>query len=104
MIEHLNQLRENLFLAYTGILTGLQADKMQNLFLQYLQQIIPFIQLTASDQDREDDVVRAAVGLIGDLASTFKVQAAPFLNQPFVAALVLEVKVSPGFAFFILVF
>ena len=71
VIEHLNQLRESLFSAFTGILDGLQGDKEHMLFGEYVEKIIPFIQLTASDQDREEDVVRAAVGFIGFVSSSF---------------------------------
>lgn len=43
-------------------------------FSCYVEQITRFVGVVASDVDRNDATVRAAIGLIGDLASTYRVQ------------------------------
>lgn len=86
--EYLNQLREAILEAYTGILQGLAGDHKEGLFVQFAEPVVLFLDTVAQDQDKEEGVTRAAVGVIGDLASTLGPQLKPHLQRPSVATLI----------------
>ena len=72
MVEYLNQLREGIFEAYTGVVQGLRADDKAPAFEPYvigaldlIRQVADGIQLGTPT----DEVVRAAAGMVGDLGS-----------------------------------
>lgn len=68
--EYLTNLRESVLEAFTGILQGLSADKKMHLFLPCVEPVIKFLDLLAKpSEEREDQVLKAAVGVIGDIAS-----------------------------------
>lgn len=79
MVEYLNQLREGILEAYTGILQGLREGKRGELFAPYAEGVLLFLHAIATDAERDDAVLRTAVGVIGDLAHTLgaKVRAPP---------------------------
>jgi len=67
--DYLTNLRESVLEAFTGILQGLSADKKMHLFLPCVEPVIKFLDLLAKPQEeREDQVLKAAVGVIGDIA------------------------------------
>lgn len=78
-IEYLQLLRESILEAYTGIIHGLSQDNKQSLFIiNGGEMIISFIDRLGVDTDSahmDDPLLRASVGLIGDLAHR--------LGQPF---------------------
>jgi importin subunit beta-1 len=63
--EYLQRLRESILEAYTGILQGLGGDNKAEMMIEYLENIIPFLDLVSKDVDRLDEVTRSAVGVIG---------------------------------------
>lgn len=69
--EYLNTLWESIFEAYTGILQGLSAPehRKEKLFLQFAEPVVTFLDRIAKEEDREESVLRAAVGVVGDMAS-----------------------------------
>jgi len=72
LLEYLNQLREGIFEAYTGILQGLRAGDKSAAFEPYISNALELIGALAvglQNQSPSDDVIRAAVGVAGDLAS-----------------------------------
>ncbi|XP_054282000.1 importin subunit beta-1-like isoform X2 [Macrosteles quadrilineatus] len=76
MLEYLNELREGILEAYTGIIQGLKGDgptpNPDILLLEpHVPFIIQFITLVACDTDKADSNVAACAGLIGDLCSAF---------------------------------
>jgi len=76
MVEYLNELREGIFEAYTGIIQGLKGDgATPNTDIQLLEPHVPFIiqfiTMVACDTDRADSNIAACAGLIGDLCSAF---------------------------------
>lgn len=70
MVDYLNQLREGILEAYTGILQGLREDKRGDLFLPYAEGVFLFLHAISTDAERDDAVLRTAVGVIGDIAHT----------------------------------
>uniref|UniRef100_A0A8C1KJX5 Karyopherin (importin) beta 1 n=1 Tax=Cyprinus carpio TaxID=7962 RepID=A0A8C1KJX5_CYPCA len=76
MVDYLNELREGCLEAYTGIIQGLKGDQENvhpdvMLVQPRVEFILSFIHHIAEDEDRSDGVVANAVGLIGDLCTTF---------------------------------
>lgn len=86
--EYLISLRSSVLEAYTGILQGLADDKVM-LFGNYVEKVVPFIDLIASEEDKDESVVKAAVGVIGDMASRLGKPVAQMLNRPSVQQLVM---------------
>ncbi|KAA0710753.1 Importin subunit beta-1 [Triplophysa tibetana] len=76
MVDYLNELREGCLEAYTGIIQGLKGDQENvhpdvMLVQPRVEFILSFIHHIAEDDDHSDGVVANAVGLIGDLCTTF---------------------------------
>ncbi|EGC28472.1 hypothetical protein DICPUDRAFT_51827 [Dictyostelium purpureum] len=86
--EFLNELRETIFQAYTGILQGLKGDNRVEELNIYLNDMFNFIQVIHSDGDRSDEVTSSALALIGDLAQSMGEQVKAQLNNPLVKELV----------------
>lgn len=71
-----NELRESILEAYTGIVQGLKGDGDQpnpdvNLLRGNVQYIIQFIITVAADPNSNDNLTAALAGLIGDLCTAF---------------------------------
>lgn len=78
MVEHINNLRESILDAYTGIVQGLAADSKQQLLMQptYLQPLVSLLMAIAADPHSEESVIKRAIGLVGDLGNHLKVRTA----------------------------
>lgn len=87
-IDYINSLREGILEAYTGIVQGLKADNRSDLLMPYVQNMIGLLQLIWMDKERSDEVVKAAIGLIGDIADSLEVQAKPFLVADWISRLI----------------
>ncbi len=63
MVEYLNELRESILDAYTGIVQGLPRDNpMVELHLPY---ILQFIKTVGTDDDSNDNIICNCAALIG---------------------------------------
>ena len=88
-VDFVCQLRESLLEAYICIVQGLKDDQEAvGVLSSYVEQIMRFVQATGSDPQRTDIMVRAAIGLVGDLTDTYKGQLRPMLASPWVAQLI----------------
>lgn len=70
MIDYLNELREGVFEAYTGIVQGLKGDgSTPSPDVQLLEPHVPFmvqfITIVAQDTDHADGNVAGSAGLVG---------------------------------------
>lgn len=93
--EYMNQLRESILEALTGIVQGLGTEKKANLLLEYTQNVGTFLSCIAADtQTRTDSVTMAAVGLIGDLGQSLGKTVTELGKQEFVQSLVNELEHS----------
>lgn len=90
LVDYLNQLREGIFEAYTGIIQGLRSDGVAEQFLPYVSHVINFVGFVFSDATRSDSVTRGAVGVLGDIGHSLSGQVKPHLSQPFVKELINE--------------
>lgn len=76
MVEYLNELRESILEAYTGIIQGLKGtEKKPNpeiaLMLSQVPHIIKFISSLHEDPDVCDGNIGISAGLIGDMCTSF---------------------------------
>eukprot|EP00873_Tetraselmis_striata_P044487 jgi/Tetstr1/464751/TSEL_009498.t1 len=84
MIDYNNQLRQGISEAYTGIFQGIVAPRVAQAVF-----IIDFVEKIAADVDGSDeDVTKAAVGLLGDVASTVQNIGATLKQKNFYVNLV----------------
>lgn len=90
LMDFVNQLREAVLEAYTGIIQGLKDGGRTDLLGSYMVHIIQFLETLASDENKDYEVLSKAAGLLGDIASAMGRQAATLLNKPFVNQLLSE--------------
>ena len=103
LLEYLGQLREGIFEAYTGVLQGLRADNKAEAFLQYVTGALTLLQQVAeqvavNSTHPGDELVRSAVGVVGDLASTlgpqFKALAKQTPHKEYIRLLLKDARAS----------
>lgn len=81
-VDFICDLRESLLESYTSIVHGSKGDQQALVALsQYVLQVTELISIIASDVNRSDAMVRAAIGLIGDLVDTYKTQMIPIIRS-----------------------
>lgn len=85
MIDYLNELREGVLEAYTGIIQGLKGDGVTPnpdlmLMQTHVQFIVQFITIVSQDQDVSDTNIALASGLVGDLCTSFGSAMLPLLD------------------------
>jgi importin subunit beta-1 len=88
LIDYINTLREGICDAYTGIIQGMTEGNKVDVLFPYLPSIVRLIDNIAQDKYRNEDLSRAAVGLIGDLAITFRERVRQPLSQPSIHAII----------------
>jgi importin subunit beta-1 len=90
MVAYLNQLRESIFTAWTGILHGLDATGDVQYFMQYINHILTFITFVYNEEQgafRNSAVTKSLLSLIGDIAQIC-VDAKGLINQDYIRAIV----------------
>lgn len=92
LINYVNMLREGILEAYTGIIQGLKDGNRADLLLPYIDAIMGFLEMLASDRknDYENEVLGKAVGLVGDIGSSLGGQIKEQFRQPYVMELLKE--------------
>ncbi|KAF0685755.1 Aste57867_22363 [Aphanomyces stellatus] len=89
-IDYMNQLRESILEAFTGILQGLSSHGKGALMVPALQGVGQFIALLAAETNRSESVTTTCVGLIGDITSILGPQSKALIQQPFIQSLLLD--------------
>jgi importin subunit beta-1 len=88
-VDYLNSLREGVLEAYTGIIHGLRDANKLPLFKEHVNGVLHFVQLITEDPSVSESVMKAAVGVIGDLIFVFQTELTHHLGQaPFLVKLV----------------
>jgi importin subunit beta-1 len=88
--DFVNQLRESVLEAYTGIVQGLKDGNRIVLFGQYVGPVMSFLETLASEDTKDPNVMSKAAGLLGDIASALGKSAKEPLSKPFVYAMLAE--------------
>ncbi|XP_058124948.1 importin subunit beta isoform X1 [Anopheles ziemanni] len=99
MIDYLNELRESVLEAYTGIVQGLKGpDKTPleevNAMLPQVPFIINYIISIAKDTELSDGNIAIAAGLIGDMCGAFGQTMLQFVEDPSITELLNDGKNS----------
>lgn len=87
MVDYLNELRESVLEAYTGIVQGLKgAERHANQDIRILEPhingIVQYLTAIAADQDNiNDSTIAVLAGLIGDLCSAFGQPLLPIIDN-----------------------
>lgn len=88
-VEYLNSLREGVLEAYTGIIHGLRDANKLHLFREHVNAVLHFVKEITEDSSASESVMKAAVGVVGDLIFVFQKDLTSHLgNAPFLARLV----------------
>ncbi len=82
LLEYTNQLREGILEAYSGIIQGLNDSGKASLLLPFLPGIVVFLEDIAQDSEKDTNVLRNAVGVVGDIAHTIGAQQAQISGRP----------------------
>ncbi|GFH57808.1 hypothetical protein CTEN210_14284 [Chaetoceros tenuissimus] len=90
IIDFINQLREGVLEAFTGIIQGLKDGGRVDLFQVYLPTIMQFLQTLSAEENKDYEVLSKAAGLLGDIASAMGPPVKPQLSNPFVIALLSD--------------
>lgn len=91
VVEYMNQLRESVLEALTGIAQGLGAANKAAMLMECAPQIGAFLATLANDlATRSDAVTTGAVGLIGDMGQAMGKAVETLFHQQFVVQLVTE--------------
>ncbi|XP_046867091.1 importin subunit beta [Drosophila willistoni] len=92
--EYINELRESVLGAYTGIIQGLQDDDVLHME-PHLMHIIGFIKRIAQEEGHVSDTrMASAAGLIGDLCSSFGPRLYPLLDDMIITQFLAKGKRS----------
>lgn len=86
--EYIAELQESVLEAYTGILHGLKAEDSLGTFKVHVNAVLDFVQRLTQEKPPQE-VVKAMVGVLGDLVFVFKAEIATYLlAAPFMVQLV----------------
>ncbi|XP_017082406.1 LOW QUALITY PROTEIN: importin subunit beta [Drosophila eugracilis] len=101
MNEYINELRESVLEAYTGIIQGLKGtDQMAHPDVfhmePHLMHIISFIKRIAQEGNVSDSMMASAAGFIGDLCTSFGPRLYPLLDDAIITHFLAEGKRSKG--------
>ena len=66
--EYINEIRESICEAYTGILQGLRTGNRSGDLIPYVTNILSFMSIAIPEPSKSESLTRGIVGLIGDLA------------------------------------
>lgn len=102
MIDYLNDLREGCLTAYTGIIQGLRGSASSNavalaelqLVTTQLPFIVQFLETVAQDPNKSESITGAAIGLLGDLVTTYGTAMLQFVEREVFEKLLTEGKRS----------
>eukprot|EP01006_Ploeotia_vitrea_P006516 TRINITY_DN13463_c0_g1_i1.p1 TRINITY_DN13463_c0_g1~~TRINITY_DN13463_c0_g1_i1.p1 ORF type:complete len:380 (+),score=24.45 TRINITY_DN13463_c0_g1_i1:146-1141(+) len=89
-IEYINTLRESILEAYTGIVQGLKDAKKEGIVVPAIEQIVNLIHKATSDNHCVPSVLKAAIGLLGDLGSAYGNRMYQIFSQPYIMQLLQE--------------
>mmetsp|Transcript_27632 Transcript_27632/g.40920 ORF Transcript_27632/g.40920 Transcript_27632/m.40920 type:complete len:867 (-) Transcript_27632:353-2953(-) len=90
IIDFINQLREGVLEAFTGIIQGMNDGGRIDLITVFVEPIMQFLQVLSAEENKDYEVLSKAAGLLGDIASALGPTVKDQLAHPFVLALLAE--------------
>ena len=102
MIDYLNELHEGCISAYVGIIQGLRKTSTNNtvalaelqLVTVQLPFLMQFLETISRDANKSESILAAAIGLIGDLVTTYGQAILQFVEREAFEKLLAEGKRS----------
>lgn len=99
MADYLNELRESVLEAYTGIIQGLKGveqtpNKDVYLLEPHIQHVVALIKRIITEGDNTDSMIVSAAGFIGDLCITFGAHVLPLVDDVTITHFLAEGKRS----------
>lgn len=95
LYDYNTTLRQGILEAYAGIMHALPNDKMAQWLAPETPTLLEFIEYIYNDKENQDDgVTKAAVALLGDLASTLPHVGQLFTQKPYTIQFVQEAATS----------
>lgn len=95
-VEYLNSLREGVLEAYTGIIHGLRESGKLPLLKDQVLAILMFVKAISEDATVNEAVMKACVGVIGDLVFAFQQELTVYLASDPTMAQLLQKLVQVG--------
>ncbi|KAJ8508823.1 hypothetical protein ONZ45_g8947 [Pleurotus djamor] len=71
LVDYVNQLREGILEAYTGVVTGFKNTQKVGVLLPHVPHILDLIRRCLTDEERTDTLAKLSYGLLGDIADCF---------------------------------
>jgi len=81
-VDYLNTLREGVMQAYTGIIHGLKDANRLELFKAHVNNLITFVQDICNDKCTNEEVLKATLGVLGDVILAFQQELVVHLQTP----------------------
>ncbi|KAF8253599.1 ARM repeat-containing protein [Wilcoxina mikolae CBS 423.85] len=93
MIEYVISLREGIMDAYGGIIIAMRSGGKPNVLAPYVQHIFGFLSVVNADHNKTEGLMRAAMGVLGDLADAFpNGEIATYFRADWITTMIREVR------------
>ncbi|KAK3489205.1 ARM repeat-containing protein [Neurospora hispaniola] len=98
MFDYVISLREGIMDAWGGIIGAMKGSDKTNVLEPYVQSIFELLNTIAQDPNRSEALMRAAMGVIGDLADAYpNGQLAEVFRQDWITAMIKETRSNREF-------
>ncbi|PHH70124.1 hypothetical protein CDD82_7332 [Ophiocordyceps australis] len=98
MYDYVVSLREGIMDAWGGIIGAMKADGKTQILLQYVGNIFQLLKQIANDLNRSETLMRACMGVIGDLAEAFPYgELVTAFREDYVSVMIKETKTNRDF-------
>ncbi|KAF5017430.1 hypothetical protein F66182_10643, partial [Fusarium sp. NRRL 66182] len=98
MFDYVVSLREGIMDAWGGIIGAMKASQKTQALQQYVPAMFQVLNLIASDMNRSEPLMRAAMGVIGDLAEAYpNGELVDAFRQDWLTAMIKETKTTRDF-------
>jgi importin subunit beta-1 len=81
-VDYLNSLREGVMQGYTGIIHGLKDANKLDLLKAHVNNLITFVTEICNDKCTNEDVLKATLGVLGDVIFAFQQELVVHLQTP----------------------
>jgi importin subunit beta-1 len=99
MYDYVVSLREGIMDAWGGIIGAMKASSKTQVLQQHVQAIFALLALIAGDINRSESLMRASMGVIGDLADAYpNGELVDAFRQDWVTTLIKETKTNRDFS------
>lgn len=93
MIDYVLSLREGIMDAWGGIVGAMKSSGKTQALQQYVSHVFQLLSLIANDENRTESLLRASMGVIGDLAEAYpNGELIEGFSQPWLSAMIKETK------------